>query len=71
MNHLKIFCKNVLFNETNFHLKKPKLNQDLKLNQMDFLFEFLDIHMSYEGITYHDYHVFKWGKKKLNFYSSF
>ncbi len=33
---------------------------NLKFFQMDFWFEFLDIHMKEKGKTYHDCHGFKW-----------
>jgi hypothetical protein len=47
-------------------LKVPNQNKNLKFNQMNFWFEFLDIHMNEKAITYHDYHGFKW--KNINIY---
>ncbi len=41
------------------------LKSKLKIHQMYFLFEFLDIHMN-EKTTYHDCHDFKW--KNINIY---
>jgi hypothetical protein len=44
------------------------LNQNLKLkfHQVDFWFEFFDIHMNEKEITYHDCHGFKW--QNINIY---
>jgi len=39
-------------------------NLNLKFYQMDFWFEFLDIHMNEKGTTCHDFHGFKW--KSIN-----
>ncbi len=41
-------------------------NLNLKLYQMNFWFEFLDIHMNEKTITYYDCHGFKW--KNINIY---
>jgi hypothetical protein len=45
------------------------LNQNFILNfyQMDFWFEFLNVHMNEIGTTCHDFHGFKWRKKFSNF----
>jgi hypothetical protein len=42
-------------------------NLNLKFHQMDFWFEFLDVHMNEKNITYNDCHGFKW--KNINIYS--
>jgi hypothetical protein len=41
-----------------FIFKRPKSN--FKFYQMDFWFEFLDIHMNEKRPTCHDCHGFKW-----------
>jgi len=40
-------------------------NLNLKFHQMDFLFEFLNIHMNEKTKTCHDYHGFKWQKNNI------
>ncbi len=45
-------------------LKVLNQNLNLQFHQMDFWFEFLDIHMNEKTITCHDYHGFKW--KNIN-----
>jgi hypothetical protein len=35
------------------------LNLNLKFHQMDFLFEFFNIHMNEKAVTCHDHHGFK------------
>ncbi len=41
-------------------------NLNLKFHQMEFWFEFLDIHMNEKAITCHDCHCFKW--QNINIY---
>jgi hypothetical protein len=48
------------------HLKVLNQNLKLKFHQMDFWFEFLNIHMNGKTITCHNCHGFKW--KNINFY---
>ncbi len=47
-------------------LKVLNQNLNLKFHQMDFWFEFLDIHMNKKTITSHDCHGFKW--QNINIY---
>jgi hypothetical protein len=49
-----------------FILKVLNQNLNLKFHQMDFWFEFLDIHMNEKVITCHDCHGFKW--QNINIY---
>ncbi len=48
-------------------LKVLNQNLNLKFHQMDFLFEFLNIHMNEKTITFPNCHDFKW--KNINIYS--
>jgi hypothetical protein len=48
-------------------LKVLNQNLNLKFHQMNFWFEFLDIHMNEKPITCHDCHGFKW--QNINIYS--
>ncbi len=47
-------------------LKVLNQNLNLKFHQIDFWFEFFDIHMNEKTITCHDCHGFKW--QSINIY---
>jgi len=49
-----------------FIFKGLKSNLNLKFHQMDFWFEFLDIHMNEKAVICHDCHGFKW--QNINIY---
>jgi hypothetical protein len=67
---LYVFSPKILFPYESileqFFLQLVIINLNLKFHQMDFLFEFLDVHMNEKIITYHDFHGFKW--KNINIY---
>jgi len=52
-------------------LKVLNQNLNLKFQQMDFWFEFLDIHMNEIIITCHDCHGFKWQNINIQFWLFF
>jgi hypothetical protein len=64
---LIVFCK-IDYYLTCCYALLEALNQNLnlKFHQMDFWFEFLDIHMNEKTIICHDCHGFKW--QNINIY---
>jgi hypothetical protein len=62
---LIVLCKTDFYPTCCYSLFKVlNENLNLKFHQMDFWFEFIDIHMNKKTITCHDYNGFKW--KNIN-----
>jgi hypothetical protein len=66
MNHLKVLCKMSFINDKKFHFRKSLTKPKLKIGSNGFLIWVSWHSCLLKGIMCHDYHGFKWPKRKIS-----